>query len=56
MEQVMEDKIKSYVDIIATLTSGLLPDAKVEFGFEQAPPDLNNKIYVTIKIEAGVFE
>ena len=56
MEQVMEDKIKSYVDIIAALTSGLLPDDKVEYEFEQAPPDLNNKIYVTIKIDAGSFE
>ena len=56
MEQVMEDKIKSYIDVIIALTSKLLLDDKVEYEFEQAPPDLNNKIYVTIKIDAGAFE
>ena len=56
MEQVMEDKVKSYVDIIANVTSGLLPNAKVEYEFEQAPPYLNDKIYITIKIDSGAFE
>jgi hypothetical protein len=56
MEQVTEKKLKVFLNDLVTFSRSLLPEDKLEFEWEQAPADLHNKFYITIKVAENAFE